>query len=114
MNQREVGAKKEEQAGEYLKSCGYELETKNYHCRFGEIDIIARDQILASIEKYCSPKKTFLVSSHLVDELERMTDYAIFMKNGGLVMSGKIDELTEHHGKTMTELYKEVYSDCVM
>ena len=25
MNQREVGAKKEEQAGEYLKSCGYEL-----------------------------------------------------------------------------------------
>ena len=28
MNQREVGAKKEEQAGEYLKSCGYELEAK--------------------------------------------------------------------------------------
>ena len=78
------------------------------------IDIIARDQILASIEKHCSPKKTFLVSSHLVDELERMTDYAVFMKNGGLVMSEKIDELTEHHGKTMTELYKEVYSDCVM
>lgn len=43
MNQREVGAKKEEQAGEYLKSCGYELEAKNYHCRFGEIDIIARE-----------------------------------------------------------------------
>ena len=37
MNQREVGAKKEEQAGEYLKSCGYELEAKNYHCRFGAI-----------------------------------------------------------------------------
>ena len=34
MNQREVGAKKEEQAGEYLKSCGYELEAKNYYCRF--------------------------------------------------------------------------------
>ena len=43
MNQREVGAKKEEQAGEYLKSCGYELEAKNYYCRFGEIDIIARE-----------------------------------------------------------------------
>ena len=43
MNQREVGAKKEEQAGEYLKSCGYELEAKNYRCRFGEIDIIARE-----------------------------------------------------------------------
>lgn len=43
MNQREVGAKKEEQAGEYLKSCGYELDAKNYYCRFGEIDIIARE-----------------------------------------------------------------------
>ena len=43
MNQREVGAKKEEQAGEYLKSCGYELEAKNYRCRFGEIDIIDRE-----------------------------------------------------------------------
>ena len=78
------------------------------------IDIIARDQILETIQKYCSPMKTFLVSSHLVDDLERMTDDAIFMKNGGLVMCGKVDELTKHHGKTMTELYKEVYSDCVM
>ena len=78
------------------------------------IDIIARDQILETIQKYCSPTKTFLVSSHLVDDLERMTDDAIFMKNGGLVMCGKVDELTKHHGKTMTELYKEVYSDCVM
>ena len=78
------------------------------------IDIIARDQILETMQKYCSPTKTFLVSSHLVDDLERMTDDAIFMKNGGLVMCGKVDELTKHHGKTMTELYKEVYSDCVM
>lgn len=78
------------------------------------IDIIARDQILETIQKYCSPTKTFLASSHLVDDLERMTDDAIFMKNGGLVMCGKVDELTKHHGKTMTELYKEVYSDCVM
>ena len=74
----------------------------------------ARDQILETIQKYCSPTKTFLVSSHLVDDLERMPDDAIFMKNGGLVMCGKVDELTKHHGKTMTELYKEVYSDCVM
>ena len=78
------------------------------------IDIIARDQILETIQKHCSPTKTLLVSSHLVDDLERMTDDAIYMKNGGLVMCGKVDELTKHHGKTMTELYKEVYSDCVM
>lgn len=60
MNQREVGAKKEEQAGEYLKSCGYELEAKNYHCRFGEIDIIAREgKYLCFVEvKYRKMKNT--------------------------------------------------------
>lgn len=78
------------------------------------IDIIARDQILQTISTYISPRKTFLVSSHLVDELEKITDYAVFMKEGAVVMSGRADQLTEHHGKTMTELYKEVYRDCAM
>jgi len=76
------------------------------------IDIIARDQILAAIKAAASTEKTFLISSHLVDELEAMTDEAIFMKNGSLVLSGNVHELTASHGKSLTELYKEIYYDC--
>ena len=49
MNQREVGAKKEEQAGEYLKSCGYELEAKNYYCRLGFSNEIIYSSFLCNI-----------------------------------------------------------------
>jgi len=42
-NNRIVGNVKEEQAIIYLKSLGYKILDKNFHCRHGEIDIIAID-----------------------------------------------------------------------
>ena len=43
MNKREVGNKKEELAALYLTKCGYEILDRNYWCRFGELDIVARE-----------------------------------------------------------------------
>lgn len=76
------------------------------------IDIIARDQILSAIKTSASPEKTFLISSHLVDELEPMADEVFFIKDGSLVLSGNTRELTASRGKSLTELYKEIYFDC--
>lgn len=42
-NQRSVGARYEQIAGKYLEQQGYQILQYNYHCRQGEIDIIARD-----------------------------------------------------------------------
>ena len=44
MNQREVGARQESRAAEYLESLGYHILVRNFRCRFGEIDIIASDR----------------------------------------------------------------------
>ena len=41
-NQRSVGARYEQVAGKYLEQQGYQILQYNYHCRQGEIDIIAR------------------------------------------------------------------------
>ncbi len=40
---REIGKKFENEAADFLKECGYEILERNYCCRQGEIDIIARD-----------------------------------------------------------------------
>ncbi len=43
MNRREMGKQKEELAACYLQKCGYEILDHNYPCRFGEVDIVAKD-----------------------------------------------------------------------
>lgn len=45
MNKREIGAKKEQLAAKYLEKQGYEILERNYYCRNGELDLIARDGI---------------------------------------------------------------------
>lgn len=45
MNKRNIGTKYESIACEFLERQGYEILERNYRCRIGEIDIIARDGI---------------------------------------------------------------------
>ncbi len=43
MNKRKLGAAEEEKAALYIKSRGGSIIDRNFRCRMGEIDIIARD-----------------------------------------------------------------------
>mgnify|MGYP004676593163 CR=1 FL=1 len=43
MNNRETGTHYEERAAAYLEQMGYEILLRNYRCKSGEIDLIARD-----------------------------------------------------------------------
>lgn len=74
------------------------------------IDIIARDKILHTIIKAADENKIIIVSSHLVDELEKLVDNAIFLKKGKLVIEGNAEELREKKGKSIVEMYKEIYA----
>ena len=42
MDRRSLGQFGEEQAARYLRRHGYAIIARNYNCRFGEIDLIAR------------------------------------------------------------------------
>lgn len=44
MNSREKGARYEEAAAVYLQNQGYQILERNFRCRQGEIDLIARDR----------------------------------------------------------------------
>jgi putative endonuclease len=44
INKREIGSWGEKLAVDYLVQCGYKIIEKNFRCKIGEIDIIARDK----------------------------------------------------------------------
>lgn len=58
-NNRAVGADYEKKAVQYLENLGYRIITRNFRCRQGEIDLIARDgEYLVFIEvKYRTDMK---------------------------------------------------------
>ncbi len=74
------------------------------------IDIIARERILTTILEVAREDATILLSSHLVDELEKIIDSAVFIKSGSVVLNGEAEELRSSHGKSIVELYKEIYA----
>lgn len=73
------------------------------------IDIIAREVILDTIKANKDGKRSFVISSHLVDELEDVTDGVFFLKHGNMVLQGDLAEVTNNHEKTIVDLYKEIY-----
>lgn len=44
MKNKELGQQGEDYAVKYLEQKGYQILGRNWHCAYGEIDIIARDQ----------------------------------------------------------------------
>ena len=69
------------------------------------IDLLARDEIIASMTEDVA----LVISSHLVDELEKIADTAIFMKQGRLVELWDVKELRAAQGKSVTDKYREIY-----
>lgn len=59
MNKRALGTRYENITAEYLKQQGAQILARNFRCRYGEIDLIAKDgDYLAFVEvKYRSTRK---------------------------------------------------------
>lgn len=75
------------------------------------IDLIARDKIIRTILDTYNPSKTYVLSSHLVEELEKVIDHALFIKKGELVLGGDAEALRMDQGKSIVELYREIYAE---
>lgn len=74
------------------------------------IDLVARDKIITSIIKRAAPDNVIIISSHLIDSVENLLDDVLFLKNGEVVLNGNAEEIREKNGKSIVELYKEVFA----
>lgn len=74
------------------------------------IDIIAREKVINTVIANAGPDKAIIMSSHLVDELEKVIDYAIFIRKGEVVMQGDAEELRISRGMSIVDMYKQIYA----
>lgn len=73
------------------------------------IDLLARDEIIRCVVEAAGPDVTLVISSHLVDELEKVVDSAIFIKQSRLITICEVEELRIEQGKSVADLYREIY-----
>ena len=71
------------------------------------VDILTRTQTIDAIQAGRQSGRTMLISTPLVDELEDVVDYLVFLKHGKLVMAG--DKAGICAGRTLKDLYIEIY-----
>ena len=74
------------------------------------IDIIAREKVINTVIENAGADKAIIMSSHLVDELEKIIDYAIFIRKGEVVMQGDAEELRTARGMSIVDMYKQIYA----
>ena len=73
------------------------------------IDLLSREHILKAILGNVGEDTTVVISSHMVEELEKVADDIIFMNKGQVILAGNIEDLRFEKEKSVTELYREIY-----
>ena len=75
----------------------------------GGVDPAARDYILNTIITNYDPAATVVISTHLIADVERVLDEFVFLHQGKVLRSGNADEAREDSGKSLDELFREVF-----
>ena len=75
----------------------------------GGVDPAARDYILSTIINNYNPSATVLISTHLIADVERVLDEFVFLSQGKVIRQGNTDETREETGKSLDELFREVF-----
>ena len=75
----------------------------------GGVDPAARDYILNTIITNYNPSASIIISTHLISDIENILDDVVMIKNGELVLHKSVDEIREEYGKSVDELFREVF-----
>ena len=65
--------------------------------------------ILRAIVRNLEPDSLVLISTHLIADIEPVLDRVIMMRYGQVLIEGAVDDLRVEYGKSMDQLFREVY-----
>ncbi|MBD5136397.1 MAG: ABC transporter ATP-binding protein [Lachnospiraceae bacterium] len=75
----------------------------------GGVDPAARDYILNTIINNYNPQASIILSTHLISDIEQILDDIVFIKEGNIVLHKSVDQIREEEGKSVDELFREVF-----
>lgn len=73
------------------------------------VDPASRKIILRSIIENFSDDSLMIVSTHLLNDIEKIIDQVIFLDEGTIKISGSTDDLRTEYGKGINELFEEIF-----
>lgn len=74
------------------------------------VDIIAREEIIKMILENFNFESTIIISSHLIDDMEKMLDRVMLLKDGKIVCNELVEDL-RMNGKSVVDVYKGVFGN---
>lgn len=75
------------------------------------VDPVAREKILDAIIGNLSEDSSMIITTHLVKDIERIFDDIAFISDGEIIFTGNAEEIRMEKGKSIDELYREVFAE---
>lgn len=73
------------------------------------VDPATRDYILNTIISNYNPEATIILSTHLIQDVEKILDDVLFLMNGSIVLYNSADEVRTQRGMSIDEVFREVF-----
>ena len=73
------------------------------------VDPAARDFIMDTILSNYNPEGSVIISTHLISDIEKVLDEAVFIRTGRIVLHDSVDNIREREGKSVDELFREMF-----
>lgn len=73
------------------------------------VDPATRDYVISTIINNYNPEASVIISTHLISDIEQVLDEVIFINQGNIVLQKSVDEIREENGKSVDELFREVF-----
>ncbi|MCX7720209.1 MAG: ABC transporter ATP-binding protein [Dictyoglomus thermophilum] len=75
----------------------------------GGMDPSTRDKVITSILRSYHEESLMIIATHLIGEIENITERTIFIHNGELVLDDNTEKIREEKGVSINELFKKMF-----
>lgn len=76
----------------------------------GGVDPAARDYILKTILGNYNEDATIVITTHLINDVEKILDDIVFIRDGDVILHQQADELRLQKGKSVDALFRETFA----